>query len=97
MLATSYIPVPVRKSFYRLTAMMKNIRLWYALELHVCKYNLAASFKPIQQIMLDVLICVTGDASPDQKGHVWSGTDRQREHTGFLYGPHAGLYCTANY
>lgn len=47
--------------------------------------------------MLDVLICVTGDASPDQKGHVWSGTDRQREHTGFLYGPHAGLYCTANY
>ena len=46
--------------------------------------------------MLDVLICVTGDASPDQKGHVWSGTDRQREHTGFLYGPHAGLYCTAN-
>ena len=47
--------------------------------------------------MLDVLICVTGNASPDQKGHVWSGTDRQREHTGFLYGPHAGLYRTANY
>lgn len=46
--------------------------------------------------VLIVCLCVTGDAAPDQEGHVWGGADGQWEYPGLLYRTHAGQWVSGS-